>query len=55
MREVEWPFEEGLNSSGGGQSTDKLAAANKTISDFVSKRSIDFMINLPIRGSGSYR
>lgn len=36
-------------------SGEKIAAQSKTISDFMANKDIDFMINLPIRGSGSYR
>uniref|UniRef100_A0A915E5S5 aspartate carbamoyltransferase n=1 Tax=Ditylenchus dipsaci TaxID=166011 RepID=A0A915E5S5_9BILA len=55
MIALEWPFEEGINEGSKNCSTEKMAAVSKTISDFMSNKSIDLMINLPIRGSGSYR
>lgn len=32
-----------------------MGASNRTITDFMSNRDIDFMINLPLYSSGSYR
>ncbi|KAF7636409.1 hypothetical protein Mgra_00004194 [Meloidogyne graminicola] len=56
IKQLEWPFDDisnGLNSS--DLFTSKMSTVNTTITDYVAKKNIDFMINLPIRGSGSYR
>lgn len=49
MTAIEWPFDEDQYA------TKKITIKEKTISDFLANKDIDFVINIPIRGSGSYR
>lgn len=50
MEAVEWPFDEGGPSGSG-----KLASGMKSVAEYVSNKEFDLIINLPTRGSGSYR
>jgi hypothetical protein len=53
MKTVEWPFEEDVVAKGSGSfySVQKIAAASDTVSDLMQRKSIDFVINLPIVGA----
>ncbi|KAI1729714.1 carbamoyl-phosphate synthase L chain, ATP binding domain-containing protein [Ditylenchus destructor] len=55
IKAVEWPFDDRMNQTNYGYGSEKMGAVSKTISDFMSNKDIDLIINLPIRGSGSYR
>ncbi|KAL7076973.1 hypothetical protein ACQ4LE_003728 [Meloidogyne hapla] len=58
IKQLEWPFDDTTSLNGencNNLSTSKMSTVNTTITDFVAKKNIDFMINLPIRGSGTYR
>ncbi|KAL3102816.1 hypothetical protein niasHS_000774 [Heterodera schachtii] len=48
IKNLEWPFEEKDNYH-------MYGAKMNTVAEFVEKKIIDFMIILPIRGSGAYR
>ena len=48
IKGLEWPFEEDNGHVSDYCLTTKMAAASKTISDFMANKDIDFIINLPI-------
>uniref|UniRef100_A0AC35TK30 CAD protein n=1 Tax=Rhabditophanes sp. KR3021 TaxID=114890 RepID=A0AC35TK30_9BILA len=48
IQTIDWPFVEDFTN-------EKSAAVTKNISDFLSNKDIHLMINLPIKGNGSYR
>uniref|UniRef100_A0A915LI66 Carbamoyl phosphate synthase arginine-specific large chain n=1 Tax=Meloidogyne javanica TaxID=6303 RepID=A0A915LI66_MELJA len=56
IKQLEWPFDDITSGEDWNDlSTSKMSTVNTTITDYVAKKNIDFMINLPIRGSGTYR
>ncbi|CAK5089124.1 unnamed protein product [Meloidogyne enterolobii] len=56
IKQLEWPFDDITSGEDCNDlSTSKMSTVNTTITDYVAKKNIDLMINLPIRGSGTYR
>ncbi|VDO98634.1 unnamed protein product [Soboliphyme baturini] len=49
MTPVEWQFDEGGPAGG------KIAQGFKSIAHYISKKQFDMVINIPMRGAGSYR